>query len=83
VRIPAPRFHGATFPETTISESGRQLLAGLLSQLSEQQLRDLFEGARFGEFADASPADRDVDNWVRTFQGKVRQIVERGPCPTP
>jgi hypothetical protein len=24
-----------------------------------------------------------VDNWVRAFQGKVRQIADRAPCPTP
>ena len=51
--IRAPRMHGATFGEATISEGGRRLLAGRLTRLSERQVRDLFEGARFADFADA------------------------------
>jgi hypothetical protein len=81
VRIEAPRFHGATFGEATISEGGRALLARLLAALEEQQIRDLFEGAHFADYEGASEADRDVGNWVRAFQVKVRQITEGGPCP--
>ena len=41
---------GATFPDWQISEDGRLLLLGLLEQLSDQQLRDLFEGSRITHF---------------------------------
>lgn len=82
VTIDSPPLHGATFGEATISEPGRQLLAERLGQLSESQIRDLFEGARFADYQDASAASKDVSNWVKAFQAKVRQVVERAPCPT-
>jgi hypothetical protein len=73
VEIEAPRLHGATFGKVRISEAGRRHLAGLLTQLSEEQVRGLFLGARF-------PAeDRD---WAVAFQEKVKQIAERPPCPS-
>jgi hypothetical protein len=61
-----------------VSESGRQFLAELLSQLSDQQLRDLFEVARF--------TTRDpkvsVDDWVRTFKQK-RDEIANASCTNP
>jgi hypothetical protein len=73
VRIESPPLHGATFDEVAISEKGRLFLANLLAQLSERQIRGLFLGARF-------PADER--SWTSAFLDKVRQIVERPPCPT-
>jgi hypothetical protein len=73
--------HRATFGEASISESGRRFLAQRLEQLSERQVRDLFEGARFADYVEAGAASRHVDNWVRAFQDKVRQISRRPPCP--
>jgi hypothetical protein len=81
VTIRAPRLHGATFGEATISEGGRRLLAERLGRLQEQQVRDLFEGARFADFEGARPASRDIGLWVRAFQEKVRQIASGAPCP--
>jgi hypothetical protein len=81
VAIDSPPLHGATFGEATISEAGRIFLAERLGRLSEGQIRDLFEGARFADYAQASQASRNPENWVRAFQAKVRQVVERAPCP--
>jgi hypothetical protein len=81
VAIDSPLLHGATFGEATISEAGRRFLAERLGRLSEGQIRDLFEGARFADYAEASEASRNPENWVRAFQAKVRQVVERAPCP--
>jgi hypothetical protein len=83
VEIQSPPFHGATFGEATISESGRRFLLARLRRISESGIRDLFEGAQFADYGAASPASRDVGNWVRAFQGKVRQIADRAACPTP
>ena len=74
-------YDGATFGHVRISEGGRQHLAGLLQQLTDQQLTDLFSSARFdkkhGLFAGAHP----VSEWVRVFKAKV-QIISEGPaCP--
>jgi hypothetical protein len=83
VEIESPPFHGATFGEATISESGRRFLLERLRRIPEDAVRDLFAGAGFAEYEWASPASRNVDNWVRAFQEKVRQIADRAPCPTP
>ena len=74
---------GAGFPDTRISEEGRQFLAMRLSKLSERQIRELVEGARIPQFPfrDKNSNAENVDNWVRAFQGKVRAIVDRAACP--
>ena len=89
-------YGGSSFPDTRISEEGRQFLASRLAKLSAQQIRELFEGARAtaaiagntdntGNTADPQSAHgtggTSVDRWVRVFQNKVRAIVERAPCP--
>ncbi|HUG52179.1 MAG TPA: hypothetical protein VMR21_01200 [Vicinamibacteria bacterium] len=74
-------YDGATFEDTEITEAGRRFLGRRLRQLSHAQLRALFAGARFPEFARQSPAGRDVENWARAFEDRVRQIVDRPPCP--
>jgi hypothetical protein len=83
VEIDSPILHGATFGKATISEAGRRFLVERLRRLPEGAARDLFEGAGFADYEWSSPASRNVDNWVQAFQGKVRQIADRAPCPTP
>ena len=74
-------YNGATFGEARITEPGRQLLARLLGQLSDQQLIDLFSSARFdrkrGFFSRIYP----VAEWVRVFKKKRQAISEGAPCP--
>jgi hypothetical protein len=81
VAIDSPPLHGATFREAEISESGRRFLAARLGRLRRNQIRDLFEGAGFARYGEASAASRDVEQWVAAFEEKVRQITERPPCP--
>jgi hypothetical protein len=53
-----------------ISEAGRRFLAGRLSLMADQQIRDLFKAAM---------ADRrggSVDDWVRVFKRKREEIVQ-------
>ena len=66
----------------TISEAGRAFLAGLLIQLSDAQLHDLFEGARISlRSADPSNVPKkdapaaSVDAWVEVFKLRRAQIV--------
>jgi hypothetical protein len=75
-------YHGATFKPTKISEAGRKHLGGLLSQLSEAQIGDLFRGARFDQPTGlvglkAAP----IAEWVRVFKKKVGDITGGPPCP--
>jgi hypothetical protein len=74
-------YRGAAFGETAISEAGRRFLAQLLEQLSEAQIRDLFQGARFMDYTVNREAGHSVDDWVAAFQHRVRAIAERPPCP--
>lgn len=66
-----------TLENPLISDAGRRFLLGLLQQLSDRQLRDLFTVARFPQRASAAGAPADVDAWVEAFKGKVREIAGR------
>jgi hypothetical protein len=82
IAMDALPYHGATFTPVKISEAGRQHLGGLLSQLSERQLEDLFSSARFdhptGMFGKHSAP---IAEWVRVFKAKVNQITDGPSCP--
>ncbi len=54
-----------------ISEGGRQFLSNLLAQLSDAQLRDLFEVARFTQ----RDSTRSVDDWIAVFKQKRDEIA--------
>jgi hypothetical protein len=79
-----PKSLTGTLDDPVISEAGREFLAGLLDQLSDAQLHDLFETAR----VTLRPRDPQrsqsgaatVDEWVSAFKDKRRQIAER-KCP--
>ena len=71
---------GGTFPDARISEGGRQLLLRLLEQLSDSQLRDLFEGSRATTYDQVSAEARSADGWIRAFRDKIQQIRSAGPC---
>jgi hypothetical protein len=73
-------FNGATFPERTISESGRLMLLGLLEQLSDDQIRDLFEGSRVVTHEQFASDGKRADAWVAAFKNRVAQIRAAGPC---
>jgi hypothetical protein len=67
-----------TLKDPVIGEGGRQFLAGLLAQLTDSQLRDLFEVARFTR----RDPDATVDDWVRVFKEKRDAIATRR-CTNP
>jgi hypothetical protein len=73
---------GATFAERRISEAGRQLLLGLLDQLTDQQLRDLFEASRVTRLEQYGSDGRPAEAWVAAFKDRVAQIRAAGPCPS-
>jgi hypothetical protein len=69
-----------TLKDPVVSEAGRQFLADLLIQLSDSQLHDLFEVARFEHRTLASERPVTVDEWVAAFRRKRSEIVDRH-CP--
>jgi hypothetical protein len=76
-------YHGATFKPVKITDGGRTHLGGLLSQLTDGQLHDLFVSARFdhvsGMLGNRKPAP--VEEWVAAFKTKVSQITDGPSCP--
>jgi hypothetical protein len=65
-----------TLDNPRIGEAGRAFLASLLVQLTDEQLRDLFE---VGRVTRRQPG-ASIDDWVRTFKQKRDDIVNQR-CP--
>jgi len=65
----------------TISEEGRRFLAGLMCQLSDQQIEDLFKIARLAEMPENKGKDEAtvVRDWVNAFKAKREQLAS-GRC---
>jgi hypothetical protein len=66
-----PGSWSGTLHDPHIGEAGRKFLADLLNQLTDSQIHDLFEVARFTE-RDASAT---IEDWVLTFKRKRTDIV--------
>jgi hypothetical protein len=61
-----------------ISEEGRQFLADLLIQLTDEQLHDLFAVARVDQRSrkpDSNEPPASIDEWVAAFKHKRDAIV--------
>jgi len=65
-----PKSMTGTLNDPIIHEAGRRFLASLLNQLSDQQLRDLFEVARFPQYSGVS-----ADKWIGVFKAKRTDLV--------
>jgi len=64
-----------------ISEAGRKFLADLLVQLSDRQLHDLFEVARFPERHSEHIRAATTEEWVNVFKRKRSEIAGL-TCPS-
>jgi hypothetical protein len=69
-----------TLVDPRISEDGRKFLAGLLTQLTDGQLRDLFTVARFTTRPQADGHATTIGEWVDAFKQKRQEIVN-ARCP--
>ena len=73
-----------TLHHPRISEAGRKVLADLLVQLSDDQIRDLFEVARVERRqpkpGQDGPKPAPVSRWVEAFKRKRAEIVN-ATCP--
>ena len=76
-----PKSFTGTLDNPVISEAGRQFLAKLLGELSDAQLRDLFDTARvtlrLRDPLKARSGFATVDEWVTAFKVKRQQITDR------
>jgi len=72
-----PPSQTGTLVDPRISEAGRAFLADLLSRLSDDQLRDLFLVARFGDrlMPGGKSEAATVEQWVEAFKKKRAEIV--------
>ncbi|MEO8522397.1 MAG: hypothetical protein ABI603_13605 [Acidobacteriota bacterium] len=74
-------YRGATFPDRRISEEGRQLLAGLLGQISERQMIDLFTASRIVSFDHPDGEGRDATAWAAALAAEIAEDQHGQPCP--
>jgi len=73
-----PKSLTGTLENPVISEAGRRFLAGLLARLSDRQMRDLFQTARFPDrLADGEENPGSVQDWVDALKGKIAEVVNR------
>ena len=70
-----------TLSNPIISEEGRKFLADLLVQLTDDQMHDLFETARFDAKPPPLGAPATIDGWVTAFKHKREEIVS-AKCPS-
>jgi hypothetical protein len=73
-----------TLGDPKITEAGRKFLADLLVQLTDQQLRDLFDVARVDRRSRKPTSEEpaaSVDEWVAAFKHKRDEIVNHR-CPS-
>jgi hypothetical protein len=69
--------HTGTLKNPVISEEGRAFLSGLLAQLTDTQLHDLFAVAR----VDRKPTGgATIAEWVAAFKQKLAEI-QGVKCP--
>ena len=68
-----PKSMTGSLDNPTISEEGRKFLADLLGQLSDKQIRDLFEVARFTR----RQPETTVEDWAAAFKQKREEIATR------
>jgi hypothetical protein len=66
-----------TLDRPRIGDAGRKFLADLLVQLSDAQLHDLFDVARFAQRKTDSVRAATTAQWVEAFKAKRDQIVNR------
>ena len=76
-----PRSVTGTLNDPVISEEGRAFLAGLLTQLTDDQIRALFDVSRvtlrLRDPAKARSGMATVEEWTDAFKRKRADIVER------
>jgi hypothetical protein len=76
-----PKSVTGTLGDPEISEEGRLFLAKLLQQLSDRQIRDLFETARvtlrLRSPGNATSGFGTVDEWTQVFKRKRDEIASR------
>jgi hypothetical protein len=65
-----PKSATGTLDQPLITEAGRAFLADLLRQLSDAQLHDLFDVARFER-----RSHHNVDEWIAAFKRKREEIA--------
>ena len=78
-----PKSRSGSLESPRISEEGRQFLATLLARLTDAQLHDLFEVARFPQRWDRAQHPENVatvDQWVDAFKKKRSEVVNHH-CP--
>jgi membrane-associated phospholipid phosphatase len=76
-----PKSFTGTLRDPVISEDGRRFLDDLLRQLTDAQLRDIFEVSRISSRMPTALTG-SADDWVAAFRARHQQITDR-QCLSP
>ena len=76
-----PPSQSGSLDNPQISEAGRKFLSDLLMQVSDWQLREMFDVARFADRKEGNRRPATVDEWVDAFKKKRGEIASR-ICPS-
>lgn len=76
-----PKSATGSLEHPRISEEGRAFLANLLTQLSDQQIRDVFEAARMPLRSLDPRRSGTIDEWAAAFRQKRDEVVQH-TCPS-
>jgi hypothetical protein len=76
-----PQSQTGSLDNPRITEAGRKFLSDLLKQLSDAQLRDLFDVSRFAQRKGGASRPATVDEWVNAFK-KKRDEIASVICPS-
>jgi hypothetical protein len=76
----------ATLKDPVVTEGARRFLADLLAQLTDRQIRDLFEAGTMDRRGWPDPGDEErkngtIDQWVDAFKRRRDAIVNHR-CPS-
>jgi hypothetical protein len=72
---------GATFGSARVGEEGRIFLSRLLASLTDNQLVDLFSGARFDQRRGPLTPQWAAEDWARVFKARLDAIAQGPACP--
>lgn len=76
-------YGGSTFTDARVTDAARLRVGRALAAFSDAELRTWFLAARFPQFYASTDDGKDVDGWIHAYRGRVTQMLNAGPCPSP
>jgi hypothetical protein len=76
-------YGGSTFTDARVTDAARLRVGRALAAFRDAELRAWFLAARFPQFYASTDDGKDLDGWIDAYRGRVTQMLNAGPCPSP